>query len=385
MAIKEVMTVRMFRLLSNDFRDEIVRFLVAGIALSIAGIVCMAQTPRAVSEQPGTLFPLCRAAKMCGYVDPAGKVIVSQIYAYTSRFSEGRGRMESANRKFGFLDTSGKVVIPLKYDDAGDFHEGLARVTVGGKSGFIDETGAWVIRPTISQGPRALPSGVDDFSDGVAFISELNGRQGWIDRSGSLVLNAPTEDRDHWISASGGFGNDLIVLMLSPKPGAAGNAYGYMNKAGKIVIPPRYNNATAFSHGLAGVESREAQNPKWGYIDTTGKTVVDFRFTFADSFSEELAAVGLSDKCGYIDRKGEVVVEPKYDTCGGFSEGLASIRQGSKWGYIDKLGRVVVAPQFRAASGFVGGLATVELDVGYAYVGRDGKVIARSRTEIPPF
>jgi hypothetical protein len=371
--------------LSNVLNKRTMRLLPVGIGLSIAGQLCLAQTPSVLPKRPDALFPLCRAAKMCGYIDQTGKVVVSQIYANTARFSEGRGRVEAVSGKFGFVDANGKVVVPLKFDDAGDFHEGLARVSVAGKSGFIEDDGAWVIRPTISPGPRALSAGVDDFSDGVAFISELNGRQGWIDKTGRLVLHAPTEDRDHWISASGGFANGLIVLMFSPRQGSGANTYGYMNKAGAIVIPPKFSNAGAFTGGLAGVESNQPQNSKWGYIDSTGKVIIDFRFTFADAFSEGLASVGLSEKCGYIDKTGEIVIEPKYDTCGGFSEGLAPVRQDSRWGFIDKQGKALIAPQFRVASDFLGGLAVVQLDAGYAYVGRDGKLIARSRAEIPPF
>lgn len=371
--------------LSNVLNKRTMCLLPVGVGLSIAGQLCLAQTQSIAPKPPEALFPLCRVAKMCGYIDQTGKVVVSQIYANTARFSEGHGRVETVSGKFGFVDANGKVVVPPKFEDASDFHEGLARVTVGGKSGFIDATSAFVIRPTISQGPRALPAGVDDFSDGVAFISELNGRQGWIDRSGRFVLNAPMEDRDHWISASGGFANGLIVLMVSPKQGSAGNTYGYMNKAGAIVIPPRFSNAAAFTDGLAGVESGQAQNSKWGYVDPTGKVIIDFRFTFTDAFSEGLASVGLSEKCGYINKGGEIVIKPNYDTCGGFSEGLASIREGSNWGFIDKLGKMVIAPQYRVASSFSGGLAVVQLAAGYAYVGRDGKVVARSRAEIPPF
>jgi hypothetical protein len=65
---------------------------------------------------------------MCGYIDQTGKVVVSQIYANTARFSEGHGRVETVSGKFGFVDANGKVVVPPKFEDASDFHEGLARV-----------------------------------------------------------------------------------------------------------------------------------------------------------------------------------------------------------------------------------------------------------------
>jgi hypothetical protein len=322
---------------------------------------------------------------MCGYIDQTGKVVVSQTYVYEARFSEGRGRVQSASGKFGFVDANGKAVIAPRFDDAADFHEGLARVTIKEKSGFIDNNGAWVIQPSISAGPRALPAGVDDFSDGMAFISELNGRQGWIDRTVRLVLNVPTEDSSNWISASGGFGDGLVIYMVSPKQGTAASSYGYMNKSGEKVIPAQFANANAFSHGLAGVQSGGSQGGKWGYIDPTGKVVIGFRFTYVEGFSDGLAVVGVSDKCGYIDESGTFVIQPVYESCGDYSEGLAYVRRGTESGFISRDGKMLPTAHFRAVSGFSSGLAVAELDAGYAYIAKDGKVIARSRAEIPPF
>ena len=55
---------------------------------------------------------------------------------------------------------------------------------------------------------------------------------------------------------------------------------------------------------------------KWGYIDKSGKIVIEPQFDDASSFSEGLAAVCLGDYCplrgkwGYIDKSGEYVWEP---------------------------------------------------------------------------
>ena len=50
--------------------------------------------------------------------------------------------------------------------------------------------------------------------------------------------------------------------------------YGYVDKKGKVVIEPQYENAKSFSHGLAGV----CVNGKWGFIDKTGTLVIDTLF-----------------------------------------------------------------------------------------------------------
>ena len=73
----------------------------------------------------------------------------------------------------------------------------------------------------------------------------------------------------------GPFSNGLAVALVNGK-------YGYMDKAGKLVITPQYEQAGSFSEGLAAVQV----GGKWGYIDTKGNLVIQPQFTSADSFSE---------------------------------------------------------------------------------------------------
>ena len=47
----------------------------------------------------------------------------------------------------GFINMKGEVVIPLKFQYAGQFSEGLAYAESGGKWGYIDTKGSWVITP----------------------------------------------------------------------------------------------------------------------------------------------------------------------------------------------------------------------------------------------
>jgi len=63
----------------------------------------------------------------------------------------------------------------------------------------------------------------------------------------------------------------------------------------------------------------------WGYIDKTGKTVIEPQFDDARNFQEELARVKINKKWGYIDKTGKMVIEPQFDRAFGFSEGLANV------------------------------------------------------------
>lgn len=49
------------------------------------------------------------------------------------------------------------------------------------------------------------------------------------------------------------------------------------------------------------------QNGKRGYIDKTGKIVINPQFDDARHFTEGLASVNIGDKWGYIDKAGKIV------------------------------------------------------------------------------
>ena len=78
----------------------------------------------------------------------------------------------------------------------------------------------------------------------------------------------------------------------------------------------------AFSEGLAYMEQG-----KLGFIDKAGKQVIPPKYNDAQPFSEGLAVVRLEGKYGYIDRSGKMVIPPQFSDAGPFSEGLAAASQ----------------------------------------------------------
>jgi hypothetical protein len=188
--------------------------------------------------------------------------------------------------------------------------------------------------------------------------------------------------------------------------------HGFIDRTGKLVIPPRFEDAQSFSQGLAGVKL----NGKWGYIDKTGVMVMSAQFARVEEFSEGLAAVQITStrdglfgfidrngsqvippqfsrvgnfsqglalaevpktqKKGFINQRGEWVIPPRYEEATGFSEDLAAVQIGEKWGYIDQKGTVVIPPQFEDADKFSEGLAAVDNS---AFINKQGKVVIESR------
>jgi len=102
---------------------------------------------------------------------------------------------------------------------------------------------------------------------------------------------------------------------------------------------------------LAGM-ARVKLSGKWGYIDRTGRIVINPQFEEAGDFSEGLARVKTGGKWGYVDRTGRFLINPQFEEAGDFSQGLARVKLGGKWGYVDRRGEVIIPPQFSEASDF---------------------------------
>ena len=170
------------------------------------------------------------------------------------------------DKKCGYIDNTGRLIIPFKFDSAGPFSEGLAAAGIKEKTGYIDTTGKFVIPPRFILGAP--------FSSGMALVVirrfekdhlQMN-KLGYINRLGKLVI----QPKEAWDSKSLHisyqelfFSEELVSLEQNGK-------VGFIDKAGKQVIPPRYQNAGPFSEGLAAVMIKG----KYGYIDRSGKMVI---------------------------------------------------------------------------------------------------------------
>ena len=117
----------------------------------------------------------------------------------------------------------------------------------------------------------------------------------FIDKTGAVVLHGIASARDGW------FSNGMAMIRDER------SKVGFVDRTGRIAIPPQFEQARPFSQGLAAVQTVQG---KWGYIDKQGTFVIAPQFGEAMSFSEGLAAVQ-KHKWGYIDQTGRMVVDTK--------------------------------------------------------------------------
>jgi hypothetical protein len=319
------------------------------------------------------------------------------------------------NNQWGFVDKTGKIVIePLfkawveEYGALPAFSEGFTTVVdiQTDMVGYINLKGEMAI-------PAKYYAGYP-FRENVAFV-RLQNEKVLIDTSGKVIA------RD-FVALNGyhsSFSHSLAVVQKE-------FAYGYINKKGKFIIQPVYDEAKDFAGGLAAVK----KDGKWGFIDTLGNTKVPFQFTKEPkSFSDYRAFVqGANNKWGIIDTAGKLLVNPQYHQVwpfsggvavvsimdekftetfylievngkvlktyakaanysetitlwSGFSEGLAVATKGGKKGFIDQQGKVVVDFLYRDLHPLQDGMAWFERyddktrKVTKGYLDKAGKVI----------
>jgi hypothetical protein len=124
--------------------------------------------------------------------------------------------------------------------------------------------------------------------------------------------------------------NDKVSLFSISQNGK----WGFIDEKGKIVINPQFDDVSSFSEGLSGVKIGD----KWGFIDKKGKIVINPQFDKVRGFSEGLCGVKIVSKYGFIDKTGKYVINPLFDRVGDFSEGGLHPPNWTK--YVRVVGRI---------------------------------------------
>lgn len=302
-----------------------------------------------------TLLPVEKSGRM-GFVDAQGRLRIPLRYNYVIGFSGNGLSQAGLDGKHGWIDYSGTEVIPLQYEDAWDFREGLAAVRVGSRWHYIDVYGR-----------RAFPKDFAKtycFSGGLSSFMTENGKWGFIDRLGNIVI------QPKWDEVRS-FQEGLSAVTIDKK-------WGYINRRGELLIEMQFDYAWEFSGGVAVVCKKDIEGDKFGLINKSGKIVVDYRFKIFGCFREGLARASLDDKhYGFIDTNGEWVIQPDLKHADDFSEGLAAVcLANGKSAYIDRQGKVAI--QLTGILGpFQDGTAKIEYKNRTGYIDKKGNWIVK--------
>lgn len=221
-----------------------------------------------------------------GLIDGFGTIILQPTYDDISMNRQWDGHYAPFRQAghWGFIDRRvGKVLIPAQFTNVRYFKDGLAAVEFdNGKWGFIDMTGRVVIQPQWDQ--------AYDFHAGMAKV---------------VILENPQDERM----------KAIVLPQIMGGPFMTPGKTGFINQAGKYVIPVEFSHIdefqtdTPYARFTRGKYKCDDPNgycwnsypdSKWGIIDCYGNIVIeDNEYDYI-----EYAHYGnVSDRSGFVVQK----------------------------------------------------------------------------------
>ena len=124
-------------------------------------------------------------------------------------------------------------------------------------------------------------------------------RLGYYDKNGREAFTLDINE----YGAIGRFSDGLAIVVT--KDGKC----GFIDTSGKVVIPCTYSDATGFYGGCASVADSSG---KYGYIDKSGKTIIPFQYNYAYYERDGVFPVSTSKGWGLVDKNNTVVLPFEY-------------------------------------------------------------------------
>lgn len=274
--------------------------------------------------------------------------------------------------------------------------------------------------------------------EGMVSVQENNWNSalaGFVDTTGKAVIPPRFANVTEFSEGLAGFsGESEPALVGAPVAGGpvrpSSSLFGFIDKAGRVVIEPRFNTVGQFDRGVALVELeghtllidkkgktlfssesivRPKKIPTAGVetapydLDTyetmpNGQRLTAYNVQSRHLFLGELAVVTTDDEQkGLIDRSGRVVVQPQYDyivansTDGvvgynsideGITEndqGLSAflVSKGGQWGALGPAGKELFAPRFKRILSYQNDHAAVMVGDKYGFADAKGNIVIK--------
>lgn len=207
------------------------------------------------------------------------------------------------------------------------------------------------------------------FSKMGYFSSERTGLlYGYIDRSGTFVVR-PSLSKAIARDVSG----FALVEVRSHFPGSQYTTKAVRPDFSEVMTPSDIDVLTIpkQSQMLCKWKDRQLVSPKANSsragltFCSTGGKILPLDFDTATEFGDGIAAVTRNGLLGFVRANGKYSMIPELSGCtalASFSEGLLPVRKNEVCGYLNKTGQWHIQPRFRDAKPFSDGLALVELD-----------------------
>jgi len=278
-------------------------------------------------------FAVVYINKTYSFIKPDGSLLNTKVKDFRlaksslfglQGFSNGMVQVKLGD-KWGYLNTEGELVIEAKYDDASFFSQGFAIVKIGEGFLIIDKQGNET--PVTISGIKKLKH----FSEDLAVFTSLNGKIGFINTKGEVVIDPQFLSTGYFINGVAWAKNESKEL-------------GYINKTGEWVIDAKFMAGKNFDpiSGLARVK----YNDQWAYVTMSGDIKMIKDTDVWGDFNNGLAKGRKDGKLGFFDKTGAFVIEPKFEGVRNFKNGFAAAKLNGKWGMINAKGEWIIQPEY---------------------------------------
>ena len=212
---------------------------------------------------------------------------------------------------------------------------------------------------------------------------------GYINRAGTVVIAPAYDEVKQFFDGTAvvGVGNNTVYTMDNPNGDGilyyTDRRYGLIDENGAVLLEPVYQNllngsgwGEASGNGLIKV----MKDGLWALGNNRGELLTDF--IYMDIYLNWLSDLPIQVEAveadglasGFINMDGTPLTDTHYEQTLGFSEGLAAVRENGRYGYIDLTGSVVIAPAYDSAGSFSQGVAAVEAPDGkWGYIDTEGE------------
>lgn len=265
-----------------------------------------------------------------GFINKTGKKVIPCIYDKVDSFSEGLSLVSEQESDPYFININGeKELVPSSYPSGRRFSEGLfqtfKRINGVWLHGYFDKSG----QITICYKFRRF----EDFSEGLAFVQDQNGKIGYIDHSGEYVIS-PKYLKGSYFRKGYAVVEDVNNTYL-----VINNKDDTMYKFNGIID---YGLGILLGHGEESLfykvkDLNELINP------LSQKEIHYKSWESAHGFPDGYATIydQVDEKCKLINENGETQ-QIDYDDIYSFSCGYAVVVKNDKKGLIDKTLQEVV-------------------------------------------
>lgn len=292
-----------------------------------------------------------------GFISREGVIISDFIYEEISYFEFGLAIIQKEHR-YGLIDNNLNLKSPMIYEYMNFLNNGLILIKFKGGYGCLSKKGALVIPPKYKKIGISTKNIIELINDeGKSFIFDSNGKQypqtlkrsyyflyegyrffhfgmaraendgkwGYIDYKGNLVINYQYED-------AGEFNGDFAAIRLNGK-------CGIINKRNEMIVPPTFDKV---------------------FIEDYGFKVANGEYEYEDSF-----CLGFRGKWGLINFKGNLIYPLELDSEYDIKEignDIIAIQVDKKWELINITGKIISLPIFDAIGDCKGEYITVSIE-----------------------